>query len=284
MSDLADRQHIIDYYDATDFDYRLFWDLRRSLAIHFGYWDETTHTLPDALRRMNQMVAASAHVTKQDRVLDAGCGIGGSALFLASSYGCHVDGITLSQPQVNRAIDLAKRKKLSTLASFWVMDYTHTSFSDASFDVVWAIESVCHADNKRQFIREAYRLLKPGGRLVVSDGWAKKSSYAATEEKIMRHWLDGWAVPGLATVEQFRRNLEDTGFKQIGFVDWTPQIWPTSRRLFIMSLPGLFLGYPAEWLGLRRRVQTNNFLAAHYQYRALKKNLWQYGIFTAVKA
>ena len=83
--------------------------MNNSLAIHYGYWDKAVRSFPESLIRMNQVMMIAADIKPADKVLDAGCGVGGSSIFLASTLGCRVTGITLSYRQVNRAIENAKK-------------------------------------------------------------------------------------------------------------------------------------------------------------------------------
>src|SRR4051812_40625034 len=100
MSAITEKQ-IISYYDETQVDYAIVWHLNTHLSMHYGYWDETTPNLRSALLRMNAMVAEFGRIRKGALVLDAGCGVGGSSLFLARQFKCRVQGITLSQQQVD---------------------------------------------------------------------------------------------------------------------------------------------------------------------------------------
>ena len=185
-------QKIIEYYKDTENAYKDSWDLNNSLAIHFGYWDSTVKSFPQSLLRMNEVMMEAAKIKSTDNVLDAGCGVGGSSIFLATALGCKVTGITLSERQVQQATDIAKQKGVEQLVDFKIMNYCATDFPDASFDVVWGCESICYAGNKEQFIKEAFRLLKPGGRLVVADGFV--TSIDNNDNPIIRQWLDGWQV------------------------------------------------------------------------------------------
>src|SRR5690554_5576689 len=106
------KEEIVQYYDECETDYRLFWDLDRSLAMHAGYWDATTRTLHEALERENAVLAQMAKISPGERVLDAGCGVGGSAIYLADKYKCRVTGITLSEQQVSKAKLNAGRRQL----------------------------------------------------------------------------------------------------------------------------------------------------------------------------
>ena len=77
------RHAVVRYYERCETDYRWLWDLDRSLAMHVGIWDAHTRTLREALARQNEILAEHAAIGAGDRVLDAGCGVGGSAIFLA---------------------------------------------------------------------------------------------------------------------------------------------------------------------------------------------------------
>jgi cyclopropane fatty-acyl-phospholipid synthase-like methyltransferase len=278
------QKDIINYYDECEGDYRLFWNLEKSLAMHAGYWDDTTNNLTEALERENQILAESVRINSNDRVLDAGCGVGGSAIFLANRYQCHVTGITLSENQAEKAKHYAaERVEANHRPIFCVRDYTETGFPDQSFTVVWGLESVCHAPNKRDFIEEAYRLLEPRGRLVIADGFAAKNHYNGDECRLMDIWLNGFGVHSLETIEEFKAHLENVGFKKVVFTDITHHVLPSSKKLFFYSYIGLPFAKTAAWLGLCSPKRVANLLSARCQYRAIVQNLWRYGIFTAEK-
>ena len=284
MSKLAiSKSQVIKYYDACQGDYALLWHLGKSQAMHCGYWDESVRSLPEALKRENEILTEIAKIKKTDKVLDAGCGVGGSAIFLAKNIGCHATGITISKKQVRTAQENAKKAGVENLTSFIDMDFENIKFPDKSFDVVWAIESVCHADSKQQFIQEAYRVLKPGGKLIIADGFATKENYTGKDQRNMRKWLDGWSVNFLETQDNFNKFLRDIGFKKITFKNITDNVMRSSKRLYYYSLPALFFGKIAEILHLRSKVQTKNIEAAHYQHKTLSDGTWKYGIFYAQK-
>lgn len=274
---------IVQYYETCEADYRLLWDLNHSLAMHAGYWDSKTKSLRDALRRENEILAERAQIRPGQRVLDAGCGVGGSAIFLARHYQCEVVGITLSSKQVDVATANAAKASVRPCPQFYQMDYTATSFPAASFDVVWAIESVCHAPNKRLFIQESARLLRPGGTLILADGFANQDSYQGQEATQMSRWLKGWGVESLTTVHSFTQDLKESGFQDIQFQDVTQNVLPSSKRLYWYSWPACFGSKVGEWLGYRTPLQTENIHGARCQYQTLKQGLWLYGIIQAKK-
>lgn len=274
---------IVNYYDQAEIDYRLVWQLGRQLAMHYGFWDKKHRTLAAALKNENAVLAKLADIQATDHVLDAGCGVGGSSLYLAKHIGCQVHGISLSRRQVATASRAATKRKLSQLAQFSAEDFTATSFRDDSFDVVWAIESVCHADDRLDFLREAFRILKPGGRLIVADGFVSSQHLSPDHQKVMNIWLSGWSVKSLETLAGFGQKAGKVGFKSVHTQDYTAVVMPSAKRLYRLAQ----FGGPADWvtrkIGVRSNLTQGNFLAARYQYIALRQSLWQYGVVSALK-
>ncbi len=278
------KQDIIQYYESCEIDYKLIWRLDRCHAVHLGYWDETIQRVSESLIRENEILAQIAHIKKNDRVLDAGCGVGGSAMFLAKNIGCHVTGITIAPGQVASARTNAANYGLSDLTEFHEMDFSKTSFNDRSFDVIWGIESICHADSKKKFINEAYRLLKSGGRLIIADGFASHDNYNAKDKRTLNNWLRGWSVNFLETSRNFKKYLKEAGFEDISYRDITENAMPSITRLYRYSFPAIIFGKIAEFIRIRNKVQTGNVWGAFYQYKAIKKGLWEYGMIYAKKS
>ncbi len=233
---------------------------------------------------MNEVLKEAAAIQPGEKVLDAGCGIGGSSIFIASSTGARVTGITLSERQAEQAKRNAMDKAVERQVDFQVMNFSQTPFPDQHFDVIWACESSCYADDKQEFIREASRLLKPGGRLVVADGFVTKPEN--NREPLVRQWLDGWQVNYLETMERFAGFLRESGFTAIETRDISAHTFASARRLYRYYF--LAKIYQA-WIKLRygkefTDFQKSNTNACRYQYLALKKRLWHYGLVTGKKA
>jgi tocopherol O-methyltransferase len=231
------------FYDRTEISYRRVWDLKNSLALHYGHWDESTSNFGQALTRQNAFMAELAGITEIDQVLDAGCGVGGSSVHLARDTGCRATGITLSAKQVESARRNARRFGVEARTAFKKMDYLSTDFEDESFSVVWGIESVCHASDKASFLREAFRLLKPGGRLVIADAYLTRETYNSKEQQLMDAWLNGWAVESIQSVEYFEEHSKKAGFKDCSFTNTTSNVQASAWRLYLISFPAILVSW-----------------------------------------
>jgi tocopherol O-methyltransferase len=274
---------IVGYYDETWLDYRVLWLNPDNLAVHFGYTDENTRSHTDALKNMNRVLADRVRLKSGERVLDAGCGVGGSSLWLAKERGVDVVGITLAARQVDKARSYAARRGLTHRAHFEVADFTAMPFPDASFDVVWAVESLCHAPGKAAFYQEAARVLRPGGRVVVADFVRAGRPLDATGERLLHEWLTGWAVPDIDTPGEHTEHLAAAGFVETRLDDVTAHTRPSLRRLYRMAYWTYPLAVYGHVKGIRSAVQHGNVVASIRQYQALCHGAWFYSILSATK-
>lgn len=279
MSDADFRKKLIDYYNHYDTDY----GTKRGINIHYGFYDSEHKEHHDAVINMIRVLADKAKITSKDLVLDAGCGFGGSSIWLAENIGAKVIGININERQVKKASKLAKKNKVDHLVKFYVDDFNSTRFPDESFDVVWGLESICYAEKKRDFIAEAKRILNNDGRLIVADGFKRKDKFTEREQKVLDVWMQGWVVPNLASISEFEGYLEELEFRNIVFWDITKSVMPTSEEMYQRALSWMPAIKKLESLGLCTKAQKASVVSAIYQHKLLKDKLCSYGIFYAEK-
>ncbi len=137
------------------------------------------------------------------RILDIGCGIGGSSRILANYYGFNVTGITISEEQVKRARELTSS---DCNCNFKVMDALDLKFEDGTFDGVWSVEAGAHMNNKDKFADEMLRILRPGGYLALAD-WnsrdLKNKPPSFLEKVILKQLLEQWVHPKFISIKDF---------------------------------------------------------------------------------
>ncbi len=282
-------EEVNDYYEEAYLDYVLVWRTWSHGAMHFGYHDTDSLVsrwlrFGDAMHEVDRVLADEAEVGEGDRVVDLGCGVGGSVLYLAGERDAEAVGVNLSGRHLGKARRKARRRDVDG-AEFVRMDFTDAGFDDGAFDVAWSIEAACHAEDTGEWAREAYRLLDDGGRLVVSDGFLSEPMDELPEDARRRIDMidEAWVGGEVDTVHEFRRHLEDAGFEDVEFRDQYERVKPSAVYLYIASV----LAAPGAWvlekLGLRGERQHRNRVAARHQYPVLRDGVVKHGLFTAKK-
>lgn len=278
---------VVQYYDHTLLAYRKYWyGNSESYALHYGFWEKDTKNFNESLINTNNFLADKLKIKSSDTVLDAGCGVGGSSIWIAKTFQAKVIGITISEKQMWEAQRLAKVNKVDHLVTFMTRSYLDTKFPDESFDVVWAIESVCHAEDKRDFLKEAFRILKSGGRIAVADGFQTREFHNVAEEKMMATWTEGMAVPNIAKIDDFKDYCELVGFKDIQFWDKTKAILHSASRIYNLCR----FTYPLRRIlkifkpnSRTLEILEKNNRAGIVQYDMVKSGLGTYGVFYGEK-
>lgn len=226
------------FYDASSGLWEQIWGEH----MHHGYYGPTGHEKKD--RRQAQIdlieellkwaeVDPSTWATSGDRphILDVGCGIGGSSLYLAQKYNATAIGITLSPVQASRATERAKEAGLASDVQFQVADALDTPFADDTFDFVWSMESGEHMPDKEKFLAECYRVLKPGGTFLMAT-WCHRPITAATgeltadEKQHLAEIYRVYCLPHVISIPEYEAIARHLPFHSIRTADWSDAVAP----------------------------------------------------------
>jgi tocopherol O-methyltransferase len=172
----ANKKHkIIEHYDFASPYYYSLWGEH----LHHGYWVRGDESKQTAQIQLIEHLAQLANIKTGSRILDIGCGFGGSSLYLTKKYGASTTGITISPVQVQMAKEAAAKANLD--ASFLLMDAEKMQFA-RPFDMLWSVESISHYHDPRNFFASAVKFLKPGGCFALTD-WFQKENLSSADKK-----------------------------------------------------------------------------------------------------
>jgi len=145
------------------------------------------------------------------RVVDVGCGVGGPARYLASTFGCHVTGIDLTPGFVDAAARLTHAVGLSDKVSFHCGSALQMPFEDAAFDLAWTVQMQMNIADKPRLYAEIARVLEPGGRFVFQD----IVSGDGGDLLLPVPWASDASHSHLAAPQTLRQTILDAGFTEI---------------------------------------------------------------------
>jgi len=256
---------VAEHYDELDPFYRDIWGEH----VHHGLWVTGRETPEQAVEALIAYMAATLGLKPGQHVCDIGCGYGATAEWLAEKHGVHVAGVTLSAAQLRQA---ENRAVGSALLTFMGQDWLSNTFDDSVFDHVIAIESSEHMPDKQKFFDEAFRTLRPGGRVAVYAWLARADARSWEKRFILEPICREGRLPGMGTEEDYRTWATNAGFVVDGFEDLSRKVRRTwtlcagrvakklltqshyrrylldarsRNRIFALSLPRIWLAYAA---------------------------------------
>lgn len=257
--------------------------LKTTPALHFGYYDEKATNHKQAIIRANEVLAEFAGLEPGMRIVDAGCGLGQSSEWLALNLDAVVIGISIVPKQIE-SINRRLQKKPIANVDFKVADYLQMPFQDQSVNVVWAFESVCHAASKINFYKEAYRVLKPGGKVVMAEYTRTARPLTPPKENLLREVFEPWAIPDLDTVEEHHASSHAAGFQRFNSRDVTAHVMPSYKNLRETCSRYAGLSKLLFSTGIISEVRHNNMQSSLRQADALEQGVFTYQHIVANKA
>ena len=219
------------------------------------------------------------------KILDVGCGIGGTSRYMATTLPeSSVTGITLSGEQRDRATKLAAERDIPN-ANFRVMDALNMDFEDNSFDVVWGCESGEHMPDKKKYVTEMARVLKPGGKMVIAT-WCQRDnatrSFNAEEEQALDFLYSEWTHPYFISIPDYAASLKkDAAMVDVETDDWNKNTIASWRHSIWV---GVFDPWPVIRAGPRMWYKClRDGICLERMHRAFKRGLMEYGMIKGTK-
>jgi tocopherol O-methyltransferase len=274
---------VISYYDRCHKDYQLAWGIDRNHAIHYGFYEPGVRGQDEARRNSNRVLAHELGVGQGDFVIDAGCGVGGTCIWLAEQVGARVLGVNIQPMHLDIARRNVEARGLAGHVAFAQRDYCELPTPDGSADGLFSLEGIAHAPDKVRFLREAARVLKPGGRLVIFDYFSRPGPLTPRETRDRARFMQGWALPDLPPAEHYQTALSDLGFCDIAYRDVTRNVLPDSRRMRTLCGLALPRTYWRFWRGRRPPEVLANRVSGWLQHRLFSRGVLGYGVLTAVR-
>ena len=264
-----DRDVARHFEDWTDDFYVKWWHVDH---VHLGLFEGDEALVKSELRaeskefargleRMIEAIVAPVTIEKDHHVVDAGCGMGGTAVYLARTRGCRVTGVNVSARQLEIARKKAAEAGLEQRVGF---EYGNCSRSlpiaSDSVDVVINVESACQYSDRPRFLREVRRILKPGGRIVATD-WLMSDGLTADQlDTYVRPMYEPWALQSMESPSSYIPLLRDAGLTVLEFEGFDGKDMDNQRLLrnSYRFLKGMeFCGQlPARFHPMMEKVRT----------------------------
>jgi cyclopropane fatty-acyl-phospholipid synthase-like methyltransferase len=215
------------YYDQNTNLFLKFGNSRKAQNIHRSLWMRNTKTLDDALNVSNALIQAEIEsiADTNARIADLGCGVGASLFYIYPRLHepAPALGLTISPMQAKLARESAKQLGLQEKILFAEGDFTSVPLSN-DLDAVYSVEAVVHAVDPEKYFREASRLLRSGGKLILVDDYQATHPLLQHEVQWLKAYMDGWYVPGVRTVEQVISFAEKYNLSLIKNEELTPYL------------------------------------------------------------
>ncbi|WP_326821771.1 class I SAM-dependent methyltransferase [Streptosporangium sp. NBC_01756] len=209
-------------------------DELRNGQLHMWYWydREDDASLTEAVHRMTRKVTDTLGLRAGEHVLDAGCGPGETAVYLATRFGVRVTGITVSRFEIDRAVQRAIAGGVGDAVTFEYDDFMSLSYPDATFDAVLALESLQNAPDLDQVLAELYRVLRPGGRISFSDF----SLTAKGDMTRVATFMDTLKLPRLPMLPQWLEYARAAGFEIEEYTECGPRVFGQKAKYLETAL------------------------------------------------
>jgi cyclopropane fatty-acyl-phospholipid synthase-like methyltransferase len=225
------------YYDANT---ERFERLGQGAAfVHRGVWAPGVNTPDQAFTYVERFILEHLQQFSMPTVVDLGCGLGASLIYLARHRPMTGEGITISPIQAMRAEELSVAAGLAGRVRCRVGNFLALPGDLQNIDLAFSIEAFVHSPDAARYFREAARILRPGGRLIICDDFltAETSTHSSRRtERWIAEFRRGWHVGSLLSVEQARLMGREAGLQLVCDRDLTAYLRLDAARDRLLRL------------------------------------------------
>ena len=223
--------------DVIDFMDEGYVDNSKPLWLNLGYW-KVARTYPDACVAMVELLGTRAGLQPRDGVLDVGVGFAEQDFVLLDRFKVsHITGIDITPVHVDKGRERVARRGLEKQIDIRLGSATAMEFPDASFEKVLALECAFHFDTRDQFMREAFRVLKPGGTIALADmlpNPGKKPGLTTVFGRKYGHIPEA----NYYDREEYRRRLAAAGFGDVLVESIREDVYPAMAKYIRQRVEG----------------------------------------------
>jgi tocopherol O-methyltransferase len=209
-------EEVANHYEELDRIYREVWGEH----VHHGFWRTGRESPTEAVEQLVELVAAEAGVGRDCEAVDIGCGYGATARQLATRFGARITGLTITPAQFHYAVTATSGDN----PQYFLRDWLSNGLPDSAFDAAYAIESTEHMEDKRRAFAEAFRVLRPGGRLAVCAWTAADPVRQWKARHLLEPICREGRLPSMGTEADYRGLIAGAGFAVESATDVSRQV------------------------------------------------------------